>query len=61
MAKLSALDRKRRVSEMRDRLADYVLSDNPKLERIRAADIALRLSRPMSEHDRKLDMARAGR
>ena len=42
MARLSAVERKRCVAEMRDRLADYVLSDNPNAERNRAADIALR-------------------
>jgi hypothetical protein len=48
MAKLSALEKSRRVSEMRDRLAEYVTGNHPKIERIRAADIALRLSKPLT-------------
>ena len=46
MAKFSALERERRVSDMRDRLTDYATGDNPPAQRIRAADIALRLLHP---------------
>ena len=46
MAKFSALERERRVSDMRDRLTEYATGNNPPAERIRAADIALKLISP---------------
>ena len=46
MAKISTSEKSRRVSDMRDRLAEYATGDNPKAQRVRAADIALRLLHP---------------
>ena len=46
MAKISTSEKSRRVAEMRNKLADYAVSNNPKAQRIRAADIALRLLHP---------------
>ena len=46
MAKFSALERERRVAEMRNKLADYATGNNPSELRVRAADIALRLLHP---------------
>ena len=46
MEKISTSEKLRRVAEMRDKLAEYAASNNPKAQRIRAADIALRLLHP---------------
>ena len=46
MAKISTSEKSRRVAEMRNKLAEYATGDNPKAQRVRAADIALRLLHP---------------
>ena len=46
MAKISTSEKSRRVAEMRDRLTEYATGNNPPAQRIRAADIALRLLHP---------------
>ena len=51
MAKLTALEKSRRLSEMRDRLAEDVKSNNSNEQRIRAADISLRLSKSIGDLD----------
>ena len=46
MAKISTSEKSRRVAEMRDRLTEYATGNNPPAQRIRAADMALKLISP---------------